>query len=289
MANPPVVVGDYTEETLAGTGTFDVMMRSVKSHIKEEYNQGRIKGPEYSTVYLGALNSVMQTSLQFLLSRDKLTLENAQLELANIKISKENLLLDEQIKILYAEYFKVSKETDLIVKQIEQLTATIAVANAEELKINADKLRIDAQTTLFGTQFDNAASERALIAEQICKLKAEFSVLEQQVMKVTAEKELLAQKKATELAQIDGSSITTNSVIGKQNSLFAAQTKGFEQNASQKAADTLITTWLARRTTNTDTVAEDSGSNKNNLGDQSIARAVAKMAQDAGISNITSS
>jgi len=60
-----------TEATLAGSGAFDVLMRAVKAHLAEEYESQRITGNEYSTVYLGAMTAVLQTSIQFLLNEQQ--------------------------------------------------------------------------------------------------------------------------------------------------------------------------------------------------------------------------
>ena len=57
-----------TSGTLDGTGAFDVLMRAAKEHLLEEYNDSRITGDEYSTVYLGMMTGVLQQAIQFLIS-----------------------------------------------------------------------------------------------------------------------------------------------------------------------------------------------------------------------------
>ena len=52
-------------------GVFDVLMRSVDSHLDKQYIAGRIKGADYATVYLGALQAVLQQSIAFVLSEQK--------------------------------------------------------------------------------------------------------------------------------------------------------------------------------------------------------------------------
>ena len=66
-----LTVATLTETTIEGNGVFDVLMRATKAHLDVEYSKNRIKGPEYSTVYLGALQAVMQTALQFSLVQEK--------------------------------------------------------------------------------------------------------------------------------------------------------------------------------------------------------------------------
>jgi hypothetical protein len=60
-----------TSATTNGSGAFDVLMRAVKAHLAEEFESQRITGNEYSTVYLGAMTAVLQTSIQFLLNEQQ--------------------------------------------------------------------------------------------------------------------------------------------------------------------------------------------------------------------------
>lgn len=62
-----IVITDITTGIIDGTGIFDKLMASVKAHIYDEYDNGRIKGPEYSQVYLGAIQAVLAQSVQFAL------------------------------------------------------------------------------------------------------------------------------------------------------------------------------------------------------------------------------
>ena len=60
-----------------GTGYFDVLMGTLKLHIAEEWNEGRIKGTDYANVYLGMLQSAIQSAQQFALTEQ---LQEAQIE-----------------------------------------------------------------------------------------------------------------------------------------------------------------------------------------------------------------
>ena len=92
-----LTVNDLTLATLDGTGVFDVLMRANKAHLEAEFKKDRIKGPEYATVYLGSLESVMQTALQFLLNKDKSDLE-AQLIQAQIDKINDDLKTDTTVE-----------------------------------------------------------------------------------------------------------------------------------------------------------------------------------------------
>jgi hypothetical protein len=61
---------DLTSGAVDGTGTFDVLMRGFKAHLKEEYNATRITGAEYTKAFIALTQSAMQNAVQFLLGRD---------------------------------------------------------------------------------------------------------------------------------------------------------------------------------------------------------------------------
>jgi hypothetical protein len=74
-------LSSLTTEALDGIGVFDALMRTTKLHLQQEYDAQRITGKEYTTVYLGALTAVLQTSVQFLMNAQQVNLLNAQIGL----------------------------------------------------------------------------------------------------------------------------------------------------------------------------------------------------------------
>lgn len=193
-ASTPIVIGDLTDGDIDGSGTFDLMMKSVKSHLQEEYNTGRIKGSDYATVYLGAIQTTMDRALSYVMTHD---------------------------------------EED----------AKIRVADATQ-----------------------------------CKLDAEFDVLVLQAVKVTAETNLLNQRKITEVAQTNGTAVTSDSLLGKQIALFQKQADGFTRDAEQKAAAIMADTWNIRRTTDEGTVWDE----VNHFQDSDVGRVIIKMIDGIG-------
>jgi hypothetical protein len=338
-----LTTADLTSATAEGQGTFDVLMRSVKKHLDEEFRKGAIKGPEYSQVYLGSLNLAMQTGLSFLLQKQKTGLEvdllNKQLALADIglqkatvelamltasqpkiqaeidqlaaqtalvtqqklnliaeglNIPKQGALLDSQVLIAAKQVEIATAELAIKQQQIDVAIAEVGIAEAKLVNIPKEGAQLDAQTLLIGQQKTNLVSENlAIIAKttltdkqvlnavtegtvlvaQECKLRAEFDLTTASTNKTTSEIALLAQKTATEKAQILSTGVDDNSVIGRQKGLYVAQTNGFTRDAEQKAAKALMDTWSVRRTTDEATVADGT----NMLYDASIGRAVNKL------------
>lgn len=162
-----ILLTQLTESTINGSGIFDKLMESIKVHLKEEYDSGRIVGKEYSNVYLSALQGTLQQAIAFILGKQTAD------------------------------------------KQAELLDAQRLVAIQDQL------------------------------------------VRTNQASKLVSEKELLAEKLFTEQAQrkdtVDGASVL--GIIGKQKSLYGAQTDGFSRDAEQKLLKIIIDTWNVRQTT----------------------------------------
>lgn len=119
-----VTVSQLTTATLEGTGVFDVLMKAAAAHLESEFAKNRIKGAEYSQVYLGAMTQVMQTALQLLLSQQKVDLE-AQ-------------LLQKQVEKAAAEIIEVEKRTLLIQQQKLNAEVENTVLVAQECKLRAE-------------------------------------------------------------------------------------------------------------------------------------------------------
>lgn len=86
-----------TEAKVEGDGAFDVLMRSAKAHLKEEFDAQRITGDDYSKVYLGVMQAVMQTSTQFLLNEQQAMQIGAQIGLIRQQTVTELAQTDDTI------------------------------------------------------------------------------------------------------------------------------------------------------------------------------------------------
>lgn len=264
MPTPALTIADLTQATLAGSGIFDVLMRANKAHLDAEYEKSRIKGTEYATVYLGSLESVMRTALEFLLQKDKQALESQ--------------LLEQQIMLAQVEVQKANAELAILQANLTKIPAEIALLNAQTAQVTQQTTNLVAERLLTIEKTANAVLEGKVLIAQECKLKAEYDLTMQSVQKAVQETALLLQKVATERAQTVGAGVDPDSVIGKQKALYQAQTDGFARDAEQKAAKTLIDTWNVRRTTDEATVADGT----NMLNDAVIGRAVSKLLTGVG-------
>lgn len=62
---------DITVRKVGGSGIFDAFMESYSVHIKEEYDEGRITGAEYTKAYVALAQAAMQFAVQFALGKDQ--------------------------------------------------------------------------------------------------------------------------------------------------------------------------------------------------------------------------
>lgn len=296
-----IALSDLTDATLGGDGVFDVLMQANKAHLDDQFNSDRIKGPEYATVYLGSLQAVMGTALQFLLQKNAANqdalLKAKQLELAEVQlqiaqaqllqtqaqtaqIQAQTSVAGQQLLNLQDELLTAAKQRDKLDKEALNLVdqglliqAQTALTVQQKTNLVSQELQIDAETALTVQKTDNALIEKDVLIAQKCKLQVEFDVLNLTKTKTTAETNLLQQKIETEKAQITALGVDADSVVGRQKALYVAQTNGFTRDAEQKAAKLMVDTWNVRRTTDEGTQANTT----NKLDDSSVGRAVTKL------------
>jgi hypothetical protein len=156
---------------------------------------------------------------------------------------------------------------------LTQVMQTALAFLLAQQKTDLEAQLLTKQIALVEQQRANAVLEGTVLVAQECKLRAEFDLTMASILKTDQETALLAQKSATERAQITSLGVDADSVLGKQKALYQAQTNGFTRDAEQKAAKLLVDTWNVRRTTDEATVADGT----NMLNDATVGRAVTKL------------
>lgn len=240
-----ITLNDLTEGKLDGSGVFDKLMVAAKAHLDAEFKKGAIKGAEYSQVYLGQVQAVLQTSLSFIATQQKVGLEAD--------------LLAKQILLADAQLAQTQAQTELIKAQMDGLDADNALKEAQAEQVKAQTLnvpfqgeQIKAQTELVKQQTTNAVQEEKNLEAQECLLKSQFDNSQATVLQTQAQTNLLTQKIVTERAQVSSIGVDADSVVGKQKALYQAQTDGFQRDAEQKVAKMYCDVWNVRRTTDAD-------------------------------------
>lgn len=235
-----LTIDDLTTGIPTGTGVFDVLMKVAKEHIQEEYAKGRIKGTEYSQVYLGSMQAILQSALTFVLTKQKSDLEaqlleaqialeakkllqaDAEIALVNAQISKTNA----EIQLVNAQITKMQQEADLVAEHILSEQKNRQRIDAEILNLGAQKFQIEAQTALLGSQKGKVDQDILIGAQQLL-------IATEQV--ITEQKKHLQQD--AEIALIDKQVLTE----AAKPAQIAAETSFTTVKSNLTAAEKLLT------------------------------------------------
>ena len=209
-----IKITDVTEGNIEGSGAFDKLQQAFSAHLLQEYKKNRIKGTEYSEVYLGGMQSAMQQAIAFVLGEesagyqaDLLAAQVVTEGLNQTKVRAEIAHIHQQTELAKAQTIKVDTEIQVLEKNIEEAEAKIWVTRAQV----RDNLSLDTPPT------------------DLTK-----GILGRQAGKITAETGLLNQKKTSEQAQTSNGVAGSESVLGKEILLRQRQADGFLRDAEQK-------------------------------------------------------
>lgn len=209
---------EITDGTIEGNGVFDAIMRSVKSHLKEEYQSSRIRGADYAAVYTQSIVNSMSQAIQWQLGAE--TAKNQALLIAAqiIGQEKQNLLIDQQILQLQEQVKLTKAQTDNTIAEGEILPFQKTLIENQVEMIKQQLL----------TEIQNTANIKFTVENML-----------------PIQENLLGQKLITEKAQTQ--SITEQGVVegilGKQMALYAKQTEGYDRDAEQKALKLIADVW----------------------------------------------
>jgi len=154
-----------------GTGIFDTLVNAVVGNIKIEYDSGRIAGAEYANVYLGSLQTVINTAATLWMQQPE----------TEAKID----LIKEQITASQAETEREDSLTEAKINQInEQIVYSKAETNREDSVANAKINQINEQIAYSQAEADRenslAVAKNAVSAEQKELLKKQQALVERQ-------------------------------------------------------------------------------------------------------------
>ena len=126
--------------TVTGTGVFDDLMEGVNAHLEAQYNLGRLTGAEYATVYLGAMQSSLQNSVQFILGKQQAD-KQAELLTKQILTEEKNTL-----DVIAGTTLKASQNAEVLAG-----TTRNNAKNAAEIALSVKQgTKADAETSVLG-------------------------------------------------------------------------------------------------------------------------------------------
>jgi len=308
----PVSLDTITSTTLDGTGTFDMLMRTVTTRLQEEFSKNRITGSEYAKTYLGTMQTTLQQSIGFELQTQLNNLQASQLQLANqtAEVNKYRAAVELSTADLQREGMAIQNEDAKIQVCINK--QQLNILNKQETKLDKDLLILDEQLTKLG--YENQLAAIAVVRSNIELITAQHTqentrlageLTKTQQAKLEADTRLSNQKLLTEKAQIsnivDGSTVfatestdsqphpitnkvvTTESVtvaegiIGKQQALYFTQRQGFNRDSEYKMSKLFLDAYSVRATLEGGINAESVG-----FGDQEIAAVLQKGREGIG-------
>lgn len=246
-----ILITDIVTKAAAGTpgtGIFDLLMENINLYLQQEYNSGRITGAEYATVYLGALDSVLNQAVAFGLTRQE---ADKKAELLNVQISEANERIEEV--------------TSRTAKNYEDIKASQEKTLRENLLNNSVITKITEETDLIIAQeaevLSKTARESLESENRIASLNHDISIKAEQNFKLNEQNGIPtinykyyvngtdgATTTTTNLSNVVGPVLGTSMVAGAGESIVSlekeilkskdllveAQTLGFKSDTKQK-------------------------------------------------------
>lgn len=213
----PLTNADLTTGVVGGTGVFDVIMSSLKAHLKEEYNSSRISGAEYTKAYIGVVTAALGTSVQFLLGRDQ--------------AYWQALLLQQQAKT--AEIEAVKSRVELEIARFNLVKAQFDAATTEA-SYGLIKLKLATEDATYGNLVKQG---EGLTFTNSFILPLQEDLLQEQVE---------VQRAQTMNTRTDGATITGS--VGKQKDLYTQQITSYQRDAETKATKMFVDSWITQKT-----------------------------------------
>ena len=211
-----------TTQSLDGTGVFDVLMKSTKLHLMDEYKAHRITGEEYSAVYISALNSVMSASIQYLLNYQQEEKIQAEIALVRQKTVTELVNTDDTIPLGLG--FNGDEIVEGLVKiEKDKLVLDQTLTTAQIALTNAEKLLTDSKTTLTTSQSTLTDSESALTTAKVTLTGSQSDLTIAQGTLAGSENTLTIAK-ATLTGSENALTSAKTTLTGSQSDLAIAQT-----------------------------------------------------------------
>lgn len=238
---------ELTTTTLDGTGTFDVLMRGFKAHLKEEYNQSRITGAEYTKAYTALVESAMAQGVQFLLGKDASFWQamSAQIQAITAKLQLETA----RVRHTTAQLEALNQEATFALTKMrlanENMQYCIGKFNHEQM-LPAQKTGQDIanRTAVYNLDMIMPLQKVGLEHSNSTALYNLQTMLPQQ-------HELLVEQTEVQRAQTldtrsDG--ITVVGAVGKQKDLYSQQIVSYQRDSELKAAKLFADAWTVQKT-----------------------------------------
>lgn len=249
---------DLTTRTVGGSGTYDAIMASQAAHLKDEFNQGRITGAEYTKAYIALAQAAAGQAIQFLLGKDqaywasviaqgqaltaRVQHETAKVQLAIALVEMNNQratfalnkirLANEDAQyginkynldnILPSQKAQILQQTTNLVAEALNIPKQGALIDSNKAVQDAQKLSIEKNTEVADYNLDN------LMPAQLTLVKEQGEVQRAQTLDTRS----------------DGVTAVAGSVKS-QKDLYAQQVISYQRSSQTNAAKIWVDSWVA--------------------------------------------
>ena len=216
---------DLTTAELNGDGTFDLLMRSYKAHLREEYDKQRISGAEYTKAYVALTESAMSQAVGFLLARDQSFWQSqtAQLQALTARMTFETV----KMQLATAKFEALTAKSNYGLTKLKLSTESITYCTAKyqlDEILPMSKEQLQKQIAVIDYQLsDMLPAQKLLIDEQV-----------------------EAQRAQTADDRVDGTLVA--GILGEQKRLYAQQIISYQRDAEVKAAKLFTDAWITMKT-----------------------------------------
>ena len=247
-----------TQPVWEGTAIFDVLMKAVNENINIQFEQNRITGSDYATVYLGAIETCIKEATNLLLQKavaDKEievkqaqilqiqasilnTQEDTKLKTAQIATEQE----EKKLKAAQALAFPLQSAKDLDYKQA-QINVAIEEKRLKSAQVDAYPLQSAKDLELKTAQINVALEETKLKAAQAIAYPLQ-SAKDLEVKQ--AQINIALEEKKLKSAQVDAyPDQAAKDLLVKQANidLLNRQKEGFDDNKYQKLFEAQMSAW----------------------------------------------
>lgn len=235
-------VSEITEVNVNGSGVFDQLMKTVQIGLDTEFQKQRIKSTDYSKVYLGTVQSVLQQSLAFVMGKqtaDKqaelLIVQAANEVLQGLliteqtaKVTAEKLVTDQQLLNLQVDNtnavkagLKLDAENAILAQQLLKLQQETLLTTAQISKVNQD-------TATGVVQEANIVQDTATKITQISKLNQDISISQAQELNVVEERAKIIAE-VSMVTQSEANAVIQGQVLTNQVTKVAAEQSLLDQ------------------------------------------------------------
>ena len=214
----PITPVDITNEN--NTGIFDILMNGVVQNLDKQFVLGRFKGSDYATVYLGSIQTVVQTSIQYLSTKSEVDARDEQSAQDLLNKASQKLLLDQQLltenantdtavqnalnsvpqgDILEQQALKISNEKDLLAqKKITEYAQTNQVTAGGVPTTDRAGGLVGAQTLLY--IFQTNGFKNKVASDSLKTLMDMWSIAQTQTVEIIQQNDSGTSKRILEMA-----------------------------------------------------------------------------------------